>query len=207
MTNEEQNFINEQGLPEELFIDANRQSINQIEGKMKSLGKVFAYNSIPCDQYGHTIRTRAGHCIQCDTARIAFILRHVSFGTVYIAGSVKGQLIKIGPTSSKASRSESLNRTKYGNQDDWEILLSFMCLSAGALEFEIHKLLRPFAATEIKYSHENRDQKTYELFRCSYKRAKESLTQITNDLKIETIGLTENTRLIDNYNFRTLRKM
>src|SRR5690606_2363499 len=94
MTNEERNFIIEQGLPEELFIDANRQSINQIEGKMKSLGKVFEYNSIPCDQYGHTIRTRAGHCIQCDTARIAFILRHVSFGTVYIAGSIKGQLIK-----------------------------------------------------------------------------------------------------------------
>lgn len=207
MTTEERNFINQQGLPEELFIDANRQSINQIEGRMKSLGKVFAYNSIPCDQYGHTIRTRAGHCIQCDTARIAFILRHVSFGTVYIAGSIKGQLIKIGTTSSRESRADSLNRTKYGNQDDWEILLSFRCLNAGAIEFETHKILRPFVATDIKYSHENRDQKTYELFRCSYKRAKDSLTQIINDLKIEMIGMSEKTTRKANYNFRTLRKV
>lgn len=207
MTAEERHFIIEQGLPEELFIDANGQSVNQIEEKMKSLGKVFAFNTTPCDKYGHTIRTRAGHCIQCDTARIAFILRNVSFGAVYVAGSIKGQLIKVGTANSKEARAESLNRTKYGNQDDWEILLSFSCLNAGALEFESHKLLRPYAATDVKYSHENRDQQTYELFRCSYKRAKDSLSQIIDKLKIEVIGLTERTKRADSYNFRTLRKI
>ena len=68
MTTEEITFIKQQGLHEELFFDAKGQSINRIEEEMKSLGKVFAYNSIPCDQYGHTLRTRSGHCIQCDTA-------------------------------------------------------------------------------------------------------------------------------------------
>lgn len=174
---------------------------------MKTLGKIFAFNSTPCDQNGHTIRTRSGHCIQCDTARIAFILRHVSFGTVYIAGSLKGQIIKVGTTSSKEGRSDSLNRTKYGNLDDWEILLSLRCLSSGKLEFETHKSLQSFAATDIKYVHEKHNQQTYEIFRCSYSRAKNSLFQISNDLRIELIGLREQTSSIDKYNFRTLRKL
>jgi hypothetical protein len=207
MTTDEKNFITQQGLPDELLIDAKGQSIKQIEETMKSLGKVFAYNSTPCDQFGHTIRTRAGHCVRCDTARIAFILRHLSFGTVYIAGSINGQLIKIGTTSSKLIRAESLNRTKYGNQDDWEILFSFRCLNSGAIEFETHKVLKPFLATNIKYQHEGRNQKSNELFRCSYKRAKDSLLQVIDELNVEIFGQSEKSFRIEDYNFRTLRKL
>lgn len=208
VTKEERDFITQQGLPEELFFDVNGQSIDDyISQKMKSIGKVFAYNSRPCNEYGHTLRTRAGHCIQCDTARIAFILANVSFGTVYIAGSIKGQLIKIGTTSSKESRADSLNRTKYGNLTDWEILLSFRALGAGSIEFEIQKRLKQYAATDIKYSHDSHDQRSYELFRCSYIRAKDSLKDVINDLKIEPIGLIEKIKLIDNYSFKTLRRL
>lgn len=49
MTKSEKQLIIEQGLPEELFIDANGKSVSQIEGKMKAMGKIFAFNSSPCE--------------------------------------------------------------------------------------------------------------------------------------------------------------
>ena len=206
MTADQKIFITEQGIPEELFIDANGQTINQIEGRMKSLGKVFAYNSTPCDLYGHTLRTRAGHCIQCKPVNIAFILRAVSFGTVYIAGSIKGQIIKIGTTTSKESRAKSLNKTKYGNVNDWEILLTCKCLNAGTLENEAHKLLRPYLA-DVKYSHDGHDQQSIELFRCNYSKAKDTLLQAGEKLSIELIAIFEKAKRTELYKFRTLRKL
>lgn len=207
MTSDEKNFIVQQGLPDELLMDAKGQSVKQIVETMKSNGKVFAYNTTPCDQFGHTIRTRAGHCVMCDTARIAFILRQVSFGTVYIAGSINRQLIKIGTTSSKLIRAESLNRTKYGSQDDWEILFSFRCLNSGTIEFETQKVLKPYMAANINYLHEGRSQKSNELFRCSYKRAKDSILQVIDELNVEIFGQSEKAFRIEDYNFRTLRKL
>lgn len=207
MTNEERSFILEQGLPIELFIDAEGRSVKLFEEEMKEMGKAFAYNTTPCAKSGHTIRTRSGHCAQCDTSNIAFTLRHISFGLVYIAGSQKGQLIKIGTTSSKDARAETLNSTKYGNQIDWEILFSFKCTNAGEVENEAHKILISFAVTDIKYLHDNHKQKSNELFRCSYTKAKDALMEVVDDLGIDVMDLTEKSNRIENYNFRTLRKL
>ena len=38
---------------------------------------------------GHRLRSRAGHCFQCDTARIAFVKRHHDTAYIYIAGSLE----------------------------------------------------------------------------------------------------------------------
>ena len=205
MTIDQKIFIAEQGIPQELFIDAKGRPVNQIEEQMKTLGKVFVYNTTPCESYGHTMRTRAGHCIQCSTASIAFILRAISFGSVYVAGSIKGELIKIGTTSSKESRADTLNSSKYGNVDDWEILLSFKCLNAGTFEKEVHGLLRPYSAV-VKYNHDNHNQQTLELFRCSYGKAKETVFHAKAKLKAELIQLVEKNNRTYLYNFRTLRR-
>jgi hypothetical protein len=207
MTNEERDFILEQGLPMDLFFNARGMSVKLFQDKMKEMGKPFAYNTTPCQISRHTIRTRAGHCAVCDTSKIAFMLRHISFGLVYIAGSKKGELIKIGTTSSKDIRSDSLNRTKYGNQIDWEILFYFKCINAGEVENKAQKNLISFAATGLNYHHDNHIQNSKELFRCSYTKAKDALIEAIDGLKLEVMDMTEKINQIDNYNFRTLRKL
>ena len=46
-----------------------------------------------------------------------------SAGMVYIAGSLKGSIIKIGYTKDVQIREESLNRTEYAGYYDWIVLL------------------------------------------------------------------------------------
>jgi hypothetical protein len=45
---------------------------------------------------GHRLKTRSGHCAQCNPINIAFQDRHNSYGHVYIAGSLSGRIIKFG---------------------------------------------------------------------------------------------------------------
>lgn len=196
----------DKGVPHELFFDAKGQSVVQVRAEMKSLGKPFAFDTTPCELYGHTLRTRAGHCIQCNPAYIGFMLRDVSFGTVYIAGSLKSQLIKVGTTTSREDRIDSLNRTKYGKIGDFETLMTCKCLHAGAFEFEIHKLLKQYMA-DVKYTHDNHEQRTNELFRCSFSKAREALQKAAHDLKIELIDVKEKSGRTELYKFRTLRKL
>jgi hypothetical protein len=88
---------------------------------MKELNKYVAFNVIACRKSGHTLRTRTGHCIQCDTARLAFMKRHVSEGIIYIAGSKEGEIMKVGYSKAVEVRQESLNRTQYAGYKDWVI--------------------------------------------------------------------------------------
>lgn len=206
MTDTERAFIFGQGIQEALLYDAKGQAMSSsLESKMKSLGKVFAYNSTPCQSFGHTIRTRSGHCIQCDTAKIAFILRAVSFGCIYIAGSQKGNWMKVGVTSSKEVREESINREKYGNLDDWEVLFSGKCLNVGTVENNVHQILRGYAEV-VRYIHDNHDQKTKELFRCGYNKAKNALDQVLQEGGVTLINELEKKSRLHMYDFRNLKK-
>jgi len=114
----------------------NANGINKSEYRqiMKELNKYVAFNVVACRKSGHTLRTRTGHCIQCDTARLAFIKRHVSKGKVYIAGSKAVEV-----------RQESLNRKKYAGYEDWVILFAIVSKYAGKIESMANMTLSKYA--------------------------------------------------------------
>jgi hypothetical protein len=89
-------------------------------------------------------------------------------GDVYIAGSRKGKFLKIGCTSSYKKRDESLNRTKYANEGDWEILYSFKTKEAGHFENLIHKSLKNYVFKDAIYEHGGKIVVADELFKCSF---------------------------------------
>ena len=64
--------------------------------EMKKLDMRFAYGVTPCKKMGHTLRSRAGHCIQCDPDKIAFTNRYFEEGYVYVSISSKKNFLKIG---------------------------------------------------------------------------------------------------------------
>jgi len=56
----------------------------------------------------HRLRTRAGHCVQCDIKKLAFLRRHTKPAFVYIAGSLSGRVLKIGSSGAPWTRVERL---------------------------------------------------------------------------------------------------
>lgn len=146
---------------------------------MKDLNKMIAYNVTPCTKFGHTLRTRSGHCCQCNTAHLEFQKRNDSAGIVYIAVSSIKNVIKIGFTKSIEIRSESLNRTQYAGINDWKIVYAIKSDSAGKVENRICTELSDYSSY-IDYEHDNHIQLASEIFKIDWQQAKIKLVDICN---------------------------
>ena len=96
-----------------------------------------------CTNGGHRLKTRAGHCIQCRTASIAFVRRENAKANVYLAAANKGAVIKIGYARSIYEREQTLRQQGYGGYRDWKILCWVKTQKAGQFEREIANLFSP----------------------------------------------------------------
>ncbi|HRQ31145.1 MAG TPA: hypothetical protein PLU49_13775 [Saprospiraceae bacterium] len=191
-------------IPLDKVFDARGLSKSEYESEMKKSGKQFAYNVTPCEKYGHKLRSRSGHCIQCNPSVIDFIMRHDSNGIVYIAGSKKGQIIKAGYTKAISIRDESLNRTKYASFNDWKILFTLKSLTAGKIESELKSVLLPYKRV-FYYEHVDHQQKSDETYSCSYSKAKAFIIDMCKNKKM--IFKIEKEIQTKEYEFRNLKKL
>ena len=80
LTKSQKDFLHHYGIREDETFDASGMSKSEYSAQMRGLGAKIAYGTTPCNAYGHSLRTRAGHCAQCDPRRIVFLNRHDSFG-------------------------------------------------------------------------------------------------------------------------------
>jgi len=174
LTQQQMSFLRSQNIPMSSLFDASGMKRTDYQSTMKAEGKSFAYGVTPCNAEGHTLRTRAGHCIQCDHSKIAFMLRSDAQAYIYIAASVAGRLIKIGSTIDISDRKDKLNRYKYGDQKDWQILASARNSQAGRVEAKVHTRLSQYWVPGEYYPAGKR-QKCYELFRCNFTHARDAL--------------------------------
>jgi hypothetical protein len=164
-TKEESQFLRDQYISEEDVFDASdmyREAARQI---MKELDLDFMIGS-PCRTFAHRLRTRAGHCIQCDTKKIAFQRRYGSPGIVYVAYSPSGELTKVGSTQDLSRRIWILNNLSYGGQSDWHIHYYLEHKQAGRIEQSTHQALRS-CQVQKSYIKQGIDQLATEIFACS----------------------------------------
>ncbi len=77
LTDEQLLFITEHKIPVEKVFDATGLKKSDYSEIMKSSDKWLAIGTIPCAKFNHTMRTRSGHCVQCNPAAINFFLRHL----------------------------------------------------------------------------------------------------------------------------------
>lgn len=117
----------------------------------------------PCYR-GHRLRERAGHCIECNTARIAYARRFAESGYVYIAASKAEKLLKVGSCADPDQRERNLNVQLYGGTGDWEMIAWCKTPSMGQVEFDIQRKIADIS-TERSYKKDGRDQVARELFR------------------------------------------
>lgn len=179
LTDEEMQFLAKHGLSTSDIFDARGMSAADWKRGAKELGKNFVLGS-RCGRAGHRLRTRAGHCIQCDTSKIAYISRQTKSGYVYIAGSIRKKLIKIGGTESIDDRERTLNNESYARAYDWEILSFVRVDKYGDTEGKILKLLAPYQIW-VSYPKEGKLQESNETFQCSFTVAKNALDEVMKD--------------------------
>ncbi len=196
---EQLNFLETQKVSLDRIFDAEGLSRSDYQPLMKEMDKIIAIGVTPCAKFSHTMRTRNGHCVQCNTASIAYLERHYDKGYIYIAGSKKEKVVKIGFASNINNREESLNNENYGEISDWKILFQVTCKNAGKIEFNTHKKLSKYL-TDKSYLKNNKRNQCYEIFSCSYSLAKETLDENIGDRK-NIKKLKENINIINEYEF------
>ncbi len=201
MDKETKDFITLHKLDESDFVDAKGCSVKLLYKEMKANEILFAYNTVPCSNFGHTLRDRNGNCLMCNTAYIAFSLRKKKIGHIYIACSLKREFTKVGMTTEKIeSRLSKLNSRNVGNTQDWEIISSIKCARANSIELLIHKKLEKYKVQGDYYG--NTESK--EIFRCSYEKAKELLDLILKEEKVKILEKKFYVGNEDRYKFRNL---
>jgi len=202
LTSEQLNFLETQKVSLDKIFDAEGLSKSDYHPLMKEMDKIIAIGVTPCAKFSHTMRTRNGHCVQCNTASIAYLERHYDKGYIYIAGSKKEKVVKIGFTSNINNREESLNNENYGQINDWKILFQVMCKNAGKIEFHTHKKLSKYL-TDKNYLKNNKRNQCYEIFSCSYSLARKTLDENIGDKK-NIKKIKENTNIINEYEFKNI---
>lgn len=142
LTDEQLSFLETKGVPLSKVFDATGMSKGEYQAAMKPLELWLAFGVTPCKEAGHRMRTRAGHCVQCDPAKISFIARHEKLGEVYVAHSPRLHYIKVGSADNAQVRIRSLNTHKYGRIDDWKLIYKASFAQSGNAEFLVHKALK-----------------------------------------------------------------
>ena len=199
ITKEQLKFLETQKISLDKIFDATGLSKTEYHKSMKEMDKIIAIGVTPCAKFSHSMRTRNGHCVQCNTATIAFLERHYEKGYIYIAGSKKEEVIKVGFASDINNREESLNDEGYGEINDWKILFQVMCKDAGKIEFHTHKKLNKYLINR-SYLKNNKKNECYEIFSCSYSLAKKTLDENIGDNNNIKKSF-ENLPIINEYNF------
>ncbi len=143
-------------------------------------GKLFVYSQDCSKDKSHWIENRNGRCIQCNTAYIEFQRRDSATGYVYIAGSLKKKLIKVGFTSIILDREKSINKSLLADANDWKILTWKKIEGAGSVEGKTHQLLKEYLyPCTCKKS--GKEQSSKEVFSCSFLKALEALNSAMQD--------------------------
>ena len=138
---------------------------------------IIAYGVSPCARAGHTLRTRAGSCVQCDTRQIAYMKRWDDSAEVYVAYSLATGYCKVGSSVSAESRVMQLNNLGYAGADDWELHDIVACDRAGYVESTVHQMLGE-GRCEVGYRRDGVWVNCKEVFSCHPDHALEALTAV-----------------------------
>lgn len=167
LSNSEREFLEHHQIPVSRVFNGAGLSRSTIQSEMERLEFGYYYGGATCNR-GHQLRNKSGHCIQCDTRRIAFQNRSSKGGYLYIAQSPSKKLIKIGSSQSDPLiRIGHLNNLRYGQLIDLRIQRSiYVPERAGRTEFLIHTRLERHQVKRT-YWRDGTEVECRELFNCS----------------------------------------
>jgi hypothetical protein len=167
--------------PSQVFDASFTKSEAERKEQMTALDMRFYYGGAICLRGGHTLRSKAGGCIQCDTSRIAFQHRHSAAGFVYLAYSESKKFAKVGLTKNHPQdRAGVLRVEQYANALDWQIVnFAKFDKDAGKVEFAIHSRLKIYIMPVTYEKYKGHVVTCREVFSCSRRVALRAFGEIT----------------------------
>jgi hypothetical protein len=136
-------------------------------------GKTVALGS-RCRAAGHRLRSRRGHCVQCDTSKLGYQARYGADQYVYVAGSHSAKLVKIGTCKNCEQRENQLRTERYGGAGDWDIVFTVYVKNAGAIEDAARSRLSRYIVARTYWKNGNA-QSGIELLKCPFSKAMNAL--------------------------------
>lgn len=208
LTKEQKEFMKKHQITEDLLIDANGGEMSEeLKQSMAENQKVLAINvnSIHADA-DHDFINIDGLCVQHDLEKIPFAIRTYKTGYIYIAGSKKAHLIKVGSSNEVKDRIKTLDisTTKNAGFDDWELLFQAKTTTLGKVERLFQSKLSDYKSSS-QFEKGRKLQNGGELYRCSYNKAKEVMTPVEGEEEFEFTQVTEIRHLLSEYQFKNLR--
>lgn len=166
LTKDEIEFLRTQGLTEADVYDGRSQTSAGWKAGVRASGKTVVLGS-PCTSKGHRLRTRSGHCAQCDTAKLGYQRRHNTAGYIYIAGSRSAKLIKVGTCVDIDQRVRNLKNQAYGNTSDWVMLFAAHVDAGGKTESDVLARLAKYKVVRMYYK-DGKQQEAAEMLKTSF---------------------------------------
>lgn len=202
LTPGQQLFLKRHDIPLNKVFDATGFSQPDWREHMSLHEMVVAINVRPCRKAGHRMRTSGGHCVQCKPANLAYQERYRQEAYVYILGSKRQQILKVGYSESPHSRADHLSVLRYGAATDWVLLFYVRCKRAGAVE---HSLLSRHRDSSVfgEYWKDRRYQECFELLRCDYTNLINSLSEILGETAMQSAWEADD--IANQYNFSIQR--
>ncbi|PMK78534.1 hypothetical protein BCT61_05465 [Vibrio breoganii] len=195
-------FLTRHNLKVSSVFDAQGMKRKDYMEAMRELNKFVAINVTPCKAMGHTMRTRQGRCIQCNPKAITFNNRYNAHGSVYIAGSLKGKIVKVGFSLNPETRAKRLCGDRYGGRDDWKLLYTVTCDLAGKVEFSTHAELKQFNTPGTYRNYASKPSQCFELFDCDFTVAKTAIEKsLASNGLLASAPTWENTAHLGRYDF------
>lgn len=207
LTKEQKDFIKKYQIPEDLLFDANGKEMSEeLKQSMLDSKTVIAYNATGnLENPDFNFINIDGDFVQAEPEKIPFALRTYKTGYIYIAGSKKNHLIKVGSSNETKDRIKTLNitTTKSGPIDDWELIFQAKTETLGKVERMFQQKLSEYkSATQYE---KGKLQNGGELYRCSYHKAKDAITAAEGEEQFEFTQVNEKKHLISEYLFKNLR--
>jgi T5orf172 domain len=158
-------FLTSQGLSPEDVFDCRGKPVSDFGELARKSGKTLML-STQCSKGGHRLRTRKGHCAQCDPKKLSFQKRHRAKAKVYVAHSSSKNLSKIGSTIDIDNREKKLCFDRVASAVDWKIVFYAETEEAGKLEQIVHSQLGNWLFP-IEYFKDGKKQISRECFTCT----------------------------------------
>jgi hypothetical protein len=149
-----------------------------------------------CRSAGHRLRSRRGHCVQCDASKLGYQARYRADQYVYIAGSRSSKLIKIGTCGNLEQRERQVRAERYASAGDWRFIFHVKVSRAGEIEDLAQSRLSRYSVMR-SYWKNGVMQDGVELFKCSFSQAKNALMEVAESAKLSGPWEASNSALYD----------
>ncbi len=143
---------------------------------IRELDKWVFIGGTPCNNEGHTMRLKSGHCLECETSSPAFLLRRLKHKNVFIAGTKSGKILKLGTSKNYLQNIDTLNLYNYAGFKDWEPIIAFELDDTVQCQYKVERKIRRYFFSKLVQQN-GREFHCVDLIKCKYTRVKTALSE------------------------------